>query len=250
MSQPIMRGVLSVGCVVSVAVVAAATMNSGCAVTSKRRGSSTVVRASVDAGLRAPPLSDWQLRVDERGSALLKTSRGIREFRLTGKQQEALMACLQVERFGELRDKYGWRVLDGPQRTISVSWGTQSNTVTIYSLGVDYVLGTPLATLKEASRAVRVFDVIRSLFQDEAAFDSSRSDRNFVEWVTIGERRGADFTWLIDDVLNNGDFPQEMRDKLKKVLGDIHANRTGDQSLQTTNDRRPNISTTEKDLTH
>ncbi len=120
----------------------------------------------------------WSLKVDAERKARLTIDSypqaRTREFEVNIDQINELVAALEKERFFSLQSDYGQLVPDGSTRVIKVVRDGVEQTVRIHFL-MNWVHGNP-SKLREPARALRVFRLVRSWFDDADAVDLSRYD--------------------------------------------------------------------------
>lgn len=120
----------------------------------------------------------WHLKARSTGQAHLSVESypkpKSRHFKISAAQFAALRQAIIVERFFELGKEYGERVPDGSTRSITITQGTRSKTVSLRFLREGD------AKLLEVQRALRVWHLIRNWFNDAKAVDLRPYDRRLL----------------------------------------------------------------------
>ena len=120
----------------------------------------------------------WSLVVKPDGAARLfiehypRSQR--RVFVVSAAQRAELARVVEVERFFALADRYGDQVPDGSTRTLTITRGNRSKTMTLGYLRRED------AKLPEIKRAVRVWNAVRKWFDDAEAVDLSAYDQRLL----------------------------------------------------------------------
>jgi hypothetical protein len=125
----------------------------------------------------------WHLTVDTNRQAHLTVETypkaTTRQFVITTNQLHQLARVLEQERFFALKSDYGQRVPDGSTKTITIARAGITNTVNIHYL-MNWV-HSDTAKLKEPARAVRVFQEVRSWFNDKEAVELKKYEDMVLE---------------------------------------------------------------------
>jgi hypothetical protein len=129
-------------------------------------------------GRFAQGLRSWHLSVNSARRAHLTISSypkpQSREFDIAPEQINQLSELLDKEQFFNLKGEYGERVVDGSTDTITIVRGDVARTVSIHFL-MNWVDTDP-SKLREPARAVRVFGLVRTWFDDKDAVNLKRYD--------------------------------------------------------------------------
>jgi len=130
-----------------------------------------------------PPGGDWELQLGESGNATLKINSyptgKTRQFVVPKGQLEDLRKAIEREHFFDLNDSYGQLAEDDPSTTLLVSAGQFSNIVRLHSL--ENLVREGPQQLREASRALRVLQMILAWFNDPEIVDVRNWNQRFID---------------------------------------------------------------------
>jgi hypothetical protein len=118
------------------------------------------VKASFDSGDHLSFRGSWNLSLSDPGSVALHVS-GLgestpRNLTVPAARIKALRDAIEEERFFALRDDYGDRIVDGPQRRMTIRLGMVEKTVVLRPYGQP-----SKAQSGEVDRAMKVWFAIR-----------------------------------------------------------------------------------------
>ncbi|MCW5550552.1 MAG: hypothetical protein KIS67_00155 [Verrucomicrobiae bacterium] len=160
------------------AVSSAVAILLGCASPRKGHDTSTPISVFASTTGRFAKGYSWSLAMDANRKARLTIDSypqaRTREFEVGTEQIYELVAALEKERFFSLPSDYGQIVPDGSTRVIKVVRDGAEHTVSIHFL-MNWVHSNP-SKLKEPARALRVFRLVQTWFDDADAVDLSRYD--------------------------------------------------------------------------
>lgn len=131
--------------------------------------------------------ASWFLSVNSAGQAELEiwssmhTARKQRTLQITQGQIQELEQAIEREKFFDMAPIQGQAVPDGSWSTLTIVRGDRAHTVRIGYL-MNWV-HSDQEKLREPARAVRVFRVIRSWFNDPEAVDGSKYDQMVLDAV-------------------------------------------------------------------
>jgi hypothetical protein len=120
----------------------------------------------------------WSFRVNSNGKAELGIGFDFerkRPFTVSDEHLQELRKLLIRERFFELGDEYGERVLDGSEDILTITMGQSTKTVRIGFL-MNWV-SSERAKLREPARAIRVWMLVRGWFSDPDVADLRKYDQ-------------------------------------------------------------------------
>ncbi len=121
----------------------------------------------------------WRLTVDGSGSAHLTINsypkRRTRTFKISAKQLAQFQSALAEQQFFALGAEYGGKVPDGSTRVLSITEGKQSRSVILR------YLSSNAYNPSEVKRAVRIWNLAQSWFNDADAMDLRPYDRRILD---------------------------------------------------------------------
>ncbi len=176
--------VITICCLVGIVEVACGQTNGEAILTTRPLtiAASTVGRFSKGAS--------WYLSINSAGQAEVHVGRGMssssppktqKKFQITQQQIDELEQSLEREDFFRLAPEQGESVTDGSWDSLTIVSGDQSHTVRIGYL-MNWV-HSDQEKLREPARALRVFRVVRSWFNEPGAVDQTQYDQMVLDAV-------------------------------------------------------------------
>lgn len=103
-----------------------------------------------------------------------------RSFLVPSEHLESIRQIVMRERFFDLDDHYGEYFLDGPRRTVTISLGNRSKSVSFESITTDTIKTSSPEKGREIERVLQVWLAVSDLFDDERDDDLRKYYRSLL----------------------------------------------------------------------